>query len=310
MLELDKYTIKRFPKIFNLGDRHLAQLFEDEVFVEVKLDGSQFIFSNVNGNLHMRSKGRVIYAESVDGMFQKGVEHIKFLHETHQISEGIEFYCEYMQKPKHNTLAYERIPQNHFMLFGAKDLKTDLMIYDREHLECLANTMSIDLVHVLYHGKIETVDQLEKYIGKQSVYGGCIEEGIVIKNYSKEVMIGSEILPLVCGKYVRQEFREKNGARQVRDYSKKGGIEFIKSKYKTEARWLKSVQSLRENGNLTESVKDIGPIMKNVNLDIIEEEKENIKDDLWNLYGKDIVRAATYGLPDWWKEQLLKKQFE
>ena len=39
---------------------------------------------------------------------------------------------------------------------------------------------------------------------------------------------------------------------------------------------------------------------------VIEEEKENIKEHLYNIYKGDIMKYATFGLAQWYKEQLLE----
>lgn len=55
--------------------------------------------------------------------------------------------------------------------------------------------------------------------------------------------------------------------------------------------------------------KDIGKLMKRVNIDIEEEEKENIKDFLWKEFGKELLKHATKNFPNWYKEYLAKQNF-
>ncbi len=78
------------------------------------------------------------------------------------------------------------------------------------------------------------------------------------------------------------------------------------AQYKSEARWNKAVQHLRDNGELTGTPKDIGPLIKEVRQDIIAEEKENIKETLWGISQNDFLATATNGLPQFYKEQLIK----
>jgi len=302
------YKINRYPKIFHLGDRHLKQLFDDDVFVEIKLDGSQLCFSVHDHLLHIRSKGKVIYPEAPDKMFKNGVSHIVNMYRDGNIVNGIEYYCEYMKNKTHNTLSYKTIPKNHLMLFAAKIIKEDRMISDRLALKKLADAVQIDVVHTLYQGKISKEEELEKYMGKESFYGGCVEEGIVIKNYTKELMIGAEILPVLTAKLVRKEFQEKNGIRWSKEEARPGKLEGIKAKYKSIARWEKAVQVLKEIDKYTGSPKDIGLLISTVQADLTVEEKDSIKDDLWQIDGKAIVSASTHGLAEWYKDKLLKEQ--
>jgi hypothetical protein len=70
------------------------------------------------------------------------------------------------------------------------------------------------------------------------------------------------------------------------------------------------VQHLREKGELENSPRDIGKLMKEIHIDVETEEESEIKKFLYNYFIKDIKRVASNGLPEWWKDQLLKKQCE
>lgn len=76
------------------------------------------------------------------------------------------------------------------------------------------------------------------------------------------------------------------------------------------ARWNKAVQHLKERGEFTESPKDIGPLIKEVQHDIAEECSDEIKDALYRYAIKHIQRGVVAGLPEWYKEELLKSQFD
>jgi len=47
-----------------------------------------------------------------------------------------------------------------------------------------------------------------------------------------------------------------------------------------------------------------------VHNDIISEEKETIKNFLFREFGQEIIRKSTAGLPEWYKEKLIKDSFE
>ena len=108
--------ITAFPKIFTLGTSYVKDIFNEEVEISEKIDGSQFAFGRINGNVVLRSKGRQMFLESPDQMF---LEACMFVNSnSHLFPDGIVFYTEYLKKPKHNTLKYDRIPKNHLMLFA------------------------------------------------------------------------------------------------------------------------------------------------------------------------------------------------
>ena len=67
-----------------------------------------------------------------------------------------------------------------------------------------------------------------------------------------------------------------------------------------------AVQHLRDNGELTGTPKDIGPLIKEIRKDVMEEEKEAIKATLWSIYQNDFLATATNGFPQWFKEKLVK----
>jgi hypothetical protein len=131
-------------------------------------------------------------------------------------------------------------------------------------------------------------------------------EGVVVKNYAQTIMIGSKIYPSF-GKYVRPEFREK--LNKTWTSGKDKVQEFIDS-FRTEARWQKAIQHLQEKGELVNEPKDIGKLVAEVKRDILEEEELNIKNGLYRLFKDTILRKATAGLPEKYKEWLAEKAFE
>lgn len=112
--------IPSFPKIFAIGTNYIRDIFLDPVEITEKIDGSQFAFGKINGDVHIRSKSAKIYTDNPDKMFADGVDYVMSIQDL--LPEGMVFYTEYLKKPKHNTLVYGRIPKNHLMLFGVMDI--------------------------------------------------------------------------------------------------------------------------------------------------------------------------------------------
>ena len=129
----------------------------------------------------------------------------------------------------------------------------------------------------------------------------------MLVNYSKPFLLGGQPIPVMSGKYVSEQFKEVHRAGWKGEHTGRGKWEIFKDGYKTEARWMKAIQFLRDSGELTESPKDIGKLIKRVMEDIEEEEKEIIKNFLWSEFGKEVLRSAVHGLPEFYKMQLLKK---
>jgi len=112
------------------------------------------------------------------------------------------------------------------------------------------------------------------------------------------------------GKFVRPEFRELN-AKNFRTENPKQGdvVQSIGQSLRTEARWQKAVIHLRERGLIADDPRDIGVLLKEAAADIEKECAEEIKDRLFRWAYPQIRRIATAGLPEWYKERLLKQQF-
>ena len=86
-------------------------------------------------------------------------------------------------------------------------------------------------------------------------------------------------------------------------------IEIFMESFRTEARWEKAIQHLKEKGELENQPKDIGKLFKEVQEDIEGEERENVKEFLWQEFKGALLRKSTAGLPQWYKEKLAKESF-
>jgi hypothetical protein len=141
----------------------------------------------------------------------------------------------------------------------------------------------------------------------ESFLGGVKIEGVVAKNYTQFGRDGK----VSMAKYVSEAFKEvHNKEWKLANPGQKDVVEGLIAGLRTEARWQKAVQHLAESGDLTHTPKDIGALMKEVKDDIIAEEVERIKGILWKHFSGKILRGASAGLAEWYKEELLKKQFE
>ena len=295
--------IKSFPKIFHLGDRYSDGIFNDEVEITEKVDGSQFSFGKIKGELFIRSKGANILKEVVPKMFQIAVDYVYSI--VDRIPDETIFYCEYLNKPKHNVLAYDRIPKNNLILFGVCTPQY-VFLYP---MQSWADQLGIEMVPVLFTGKIDKIDNLTELLDRQSILGGQKIEGIVVKNYNRSTLIGGMILPITSAKYVSEKFKEVHERDWKRENTGKGKWEVYCSQFKSESRWLKAIQHLKERNEWTQSPKDIGNLLKEIQTDISREEKENIKSFLWKEFSHELLKTSVRGFPEWYKEWLLKETF-
>jgi len=295
--------IPGYPKIYNLGHAAVADLLLDDVVVEEKIDGSQWSFRLDGDGVHCRSKGKQQDPGQQERMFDKAVETVERLESL--LNPGWAYRTEFLLKPKHNTLAYDRVPRQHLILF---DVDAGLESYlGPEVKRAEADRLGLDCVPVLLAGKLESYDAFAKLLETVSVLGGQTVEGVVVKNYCRFGTDGKALM----GKFVSEKYKEIHAA----DWKGRhpGGAEIrqaIGQKLRTEARWHKAVQHLREDGRLTGSVRDIGPLIKEVQRDVTEECEEMIKDALFHWARGNINRVVIRGFAEWYKEFLARRQFD
>ena len=300
-----------FPKIFSIGTDYIRDVFKDgPVEVTEKIDGSQFAFGKIDGELVMRSKGKVLIRHAPEKMFMRACAYVESI--EHLLPEGLAFYCEYLQAPRHNVLKYGRVPHNHLMLFGVRHVRGDSFLASAGSRAFLDYAERLDIEPVPHIGDIEIKNPvvLAELLDRESVLGGAKIEGFVVKNYNRQFLLGGQPMPLMAGKYVSEAFKEVHRSSWKGEHTGKGRLETFMDSFCTEARWHKAVQHLREAGKLINDPKDIGLLIKEVHRDIAEEEKEAIKNWLFLNFIGDINRAAVKGLPEWYKEQLFARVFE
>jgi hypothetical protein len=299
--------IKSFPKIFAIGTDYIKDIFNSSVEITEKVDGSQFDFGKIDGVLYFRSKGAQLYAENPDKMFKEAVDYAVSIQD--RLPDNTCFFCEYLKNPRHNILKYERIPKNHLILFGVSDNTGTFFKKTYKQLQEFADMIGVDIVPLIYKGKIKTAEELKKFLDTDSILGGTKIEGIVVKNYKNAFLLGGQPIPLMMGKYVSESFKETHREKWGSEFTSAGKwATFVKS-FCTEARWHKSIQHLKEKGQLENSPRDIGKLIAEIKTDITEEEKENIKTFLWKEFGDEILRGSTKGFPEWYKDYLLKSSF-
>lgn len=290
-----------YPKIWNLGHGALVELFQDEVTIEEKIDGSQFSFGVFNGELRCRSKGQQLIVNAPERMFEAAVNTVKSLQPL--LKDGYTYRAEYLQKPKHNALAYDRIPKDHLIVFDISPAEEVYLSYEEKAAE--ATRLGLEVVPLVFKGIVENATFILAMMDRISVLGGQKIEGMVIKNYKK---FGPD-KKVLLGKHVSEAFKEVHKNDWKKENPKSGDVlQLISEQYRSTARWNKSIQHLKERGELDNTPKDIGRLLKEVQLDIKTECEAEIKEQLYKWALPHITRVAIRGLPEWYKEQLVQSQ--
>jgi len=292
-----------YPKVYALGHNAIKDLLLDDVIVEEKIDGSQFSTGVFNNELKARSKGKQIIIDNPEKMFSKAIETIIELKPL--LHNGWTYRCEYLQKPHHNTLNYSRVPNKHIILFDINTGEEKYVSYEEKKKE--AERIGLEVVPLLFNGKLSETNKFIELLETESILGGVKIEGCIIKNYNRFGLDGKVLM----GKYVSEKYKEVHDKEWRKANSQsKDIIQNLILSLKTEARWEKAIQHLRDGGTLTDSPKDIGELIKEVQKDMIEEYEEYIKETLYKYAKSKITRGIIAGLPEWYKEKLMNRQFE
>lgn len=297
-------NIHTYPKIYALGHAAISELLYDDVVVQEKVDGSQFSFCiEEDGVLRFRSKRCEVHPQDSGGMFKPGVESISDIKDS--LHPGWTYRGEYLRIVKHNVLCYGRLPSRHVIIFDINPGGIEHYL-STEEIKQECDRIGLECVPTFYQGKIDNFNQLENLLKTDSILGRSTIEGIVIKNYFR---FGKD-KKVLMGKWVRDEVAEKIAGNKNFSNSSKHIIMRIGEKYKTEARWQKAIQHLKEQGLISNEPKDIGPLLKEINDDVLSEEFDTICKQLFKWAWGDISRIITRGFPEWYKGKLAEKQFD
>lgn len=295
-------NISSYPSVYALGHKLIKEIFSGEVLIEEKVDGSQFSFGVINGELFCRSKGKELIIDAPEKMFSKAVEVVKLKQEL--LLPNKVYRAEYLKNPKHNVLKYGRTPKDHLIIFDIGDEGQNFLSYKDKKAEC--DRLGFEVVPMIYQGEVKSIEFFNELLENESCLGEVKIEGVVVKNYNVFTLDKK----IAIGKYVSEAFKEVHGKEWKKSNPGKMELmDYLISKYKSEARWSKAVQHLRDNGQLSHTPKDIALLVKEIPEDIKKECEDEIKQYLFNHYWPLISRSVMSGMPEWYKQELLKSAF-
>ena len=136
-----------YPSIYALGHSAVAELLNGPVVVEEKVDGSQLNWGVFDGELVIRSKRAPVYPGNA-GMFEQGICTLQA--KMALFHPGWQYRGEYLQKPKHNALAYDRVPAGHIIIFDVQPGLEEYLSPTEKAAE--AARLGLECVPCLYTG--------------------------------------------------------------------------------------------------------------------------------------------------------------
>jgi hypothetical protein len=294
--------LRAYSSPFNLGHKALKGFWKGTIYATEKIDGSQFSFGFIAGEFTCRSR-RVLIDLGDPGMFKLAVDTAKDLWHQGLLQEGWSYRGEYLSKPKHNTMVYDRVPRGNIILFdvdrGDQDYVSPAALRD------IAANIDLESVPLLdTYFKMPKLEDITALLETESILGGGKIEGIVFKNYE---LFGQDKKALMA-KMVSEDFKERHDKSwKKRNPSRNDFIADLINGLATEARWMKAVQHLREQGEIEGIPQDIPIVMREIVRDVEEDLEVEVRDALYAHFWPQIRRGLTRGAAEWYKALLAEE---
>jgi hypothetical protein len=297
--------ISNYSKIYQLGHRVARNIFDGPVVVQEKVDGSQFSFANVGGKLQCRSKNNAVgTGGNPEGMFAKAVATAQAIFDTGMLHEDMVVRTEVLDKPKHNVLAYARVPVGNLILYDVERHQRAGDYLRPEELQAMAKQWGLEVV-TLFAVKEFTLEsfkeKITEWFATDSILGGTKIEGVVVKNYA----LRDQDDDVLMAKFVSEGFKERMDPEYV---GKPQGTvtEQIVAGFGKEAIWQKAVQHLRDEGKLKGDPKDIGPLIAEIKNDFHAENYAEVSEKIIKAYYAEVVNGIITGFPQWYKTKMME----
>lgn len=275
-----KMAFKKYPEIPRLGHEDVLEILqygEDFIFVEAKVDGGNgsMWIDEKDGQVHFGSRNRDLTSDQDYKMFAglqaKLREHLHIKEMNGIILNPDYFY--YFEWMAVHTIRYTSAPfiiGLDIRLKRAMDSDDFGLFLSREGKEREFDRIGIEIVPLVWKGKVSDLKKLKvEELVPQSKYFNGLEEGIVIKNYSRMSKLGHHQL---FAKVVREEFKEDNRAVFGSVKNKESDSDKIVNQFVTEARIKKQIHKLvdEEGKTLDRSLMQFLPSA--VIKDVVKEE--------------------------------------
>lgn len=276
--------------------------------VEEKIDGSQ-IRGEIKPDGSMLVGSKEIDFDELhppDKMFTLGQQKmLEALGRLADRKQHIVLYGEYLQSTRHNSIHYERVPKNNIYLF---DAKINGVWQDEPSILSLAQQTELEPVNTLFtSSKMPNMESLKPFLAEGSILGGQ-REGVVIKN--RGIKFFEYTVVFFATKVVNEKFKELN--KKVWETENRAGVKSIDdlaqnvvSAIQVQALWNKAIQHLRDEGNSQHSMRDIPKLIELLEKDVADEFEESIKEQLYSLMKRHILRKITSQFPVYYKQYLI-----
>lgn len=307
------------PNILKLPGTFVAT---DEMFLQEKLDGSQFRFAVMpkreqldadlnDTELRCWSRGGRLDLHSHDKLFGPAIETVKRLYVDDKLQPGLTYCAEALASKRHNIVDYKRPPRGGLVLFDVFDVEPGLdgAYLLPERVEEIGHDLDLEVApyvkRIAVGETVEAAKLIEEAKQAASMLGGPVE-GFVLKAASMLDKFGG----LWRAKVINPSFSETKRLPKNDEGGVIAKLRGIGASVATPMRWSKVVQRLAADGVLGYSTKDIGPVIKAVVEDVEKEEVEAVKAHLYGAFRKEVLKGSTAGLADWYQGFLGQREAE
>jgi len=244
-MELEKDSFRKYHKIKILGDRDNKGIFDnplEKIYIQEKMDGANFRFRILNCDFIFGSRTQQLTSNkgeetNVPKNFKRCIDYIKEKISRNRIiiPEDYVFFGEAMHK---HTMGYdwEKVPP--FLGFDIWDSKKGVWL-DYPIVADIYQGLGLDVVPLIDVVEAKDIIKVDDSIVPQSRYSIDFAEGVVFKNYDKQLF----------AKYVRPKFKEESRKNfgNIAKYADSDEGYFV-AKYCTNARIEKMIYKLLDEG--------------------------------------------------------------
>jgi len=256
---------KKYTKIHRFGSAENENIFDYDVTITEKIDGANTRVMKFEDKIYFGSHNQMLADDTSNKMWGGFVKWVKS-RDWSNLPEGHVLYGEWMKK---HTIDYG-LKEPIFVAFDMFDSIKDIY-WTYDELEEFCEFNGIEMVPLLFYGKT-TREEAKKLIGKSFLNPEVDAEGICMKAYGQRNEWGRHLF----AKIVRDEFKEAN-----EKVFKKGGKPPIEQSicdmYTNEARVMKAVQRMMEEGVYEKDMRDMRYLKDYVWEDIFDEEETQIR---------------------------------
>ena len=296
----DEVVVHKYHKIRLLGSPETVHIFdnpEDDIVIEEKIDGSN-LRVYMNGDTKIFGSRRVLFKtdDKIDPQMREAVSFLK-----KKLPATVSYpVVVYGEAKTHRRLKYDYDRMPPFQLFDIYSVELEWYM-PLEYIQAKSEEWGIPMVPVV--DVVKAGELRKRYIDDDivpvSAYGDIKAEGVVLKNYKRQIF----------AKYVRSDLAEskKNRSKPEDNLDNQATLVFI-GRHVTKERIEKAIYRLVDDGNPL-AMQLMKELPQEVLIDLYEEtDLKELKDVNMRLLKKSIAQRCVKVLKEMILSQALRAE--